>query len=171
MALSEPPRSREATLSPGDTAPGSLHLGAYLDGRLAGVCSVGPEPLPILDHPNAWRVRGLIMLPEFRGRGIGSALMQRALAHVETQANPLAWGFPKKKLTDMYSRIGFRPTGYTYVHTVGGNTLLFGNAHTLRLIQDATGITYTDGDLPCLGAIEQQGNTVTASTSSRAPPE
>lgn len=154
MIYSDPPRSREAAMSPGDTAPECAHFGAYLDGRFVGVCSVGPEPLPILDHPAAWRMRGLIVLPEFRRSGVGTALIQHRLQHVAKQSNPLAWGFAKRRLARLYSSLGYCPTGYTYVHPVGGPTLLFGNQNTLRYIERATGVTYTDGEPPEFGNLE-----------------
>jgi SAM-dependent methyltransferase/GNAT superfamily N-acetyltransferase len=154
MALSEPPRSREAALSAGDTAPGCAHFGAFLHGRLVGVHSLGPESLPILDHRSGWRGRGLIVLPEFRNRGIGAALMQHKLEVIESRPNPFAWGYGKRKLVPLYSRLGYRPTGFTHVHPVGGETLLFGNQHTLELIHNALGVDYSNGRIPDLGRVD-----------------
>jgi GNAT superfamily N-acetyltransferase len=150
----DPPRSREEALSPGDTARECVHFGAYLDGTLVGVCSVGPEPLPVLDHPPAWRMRGLVVLPQLRGSGIGTELIKHRLRHVAAQSNPLAWGFAKRRLIALYSSLGYCPTGYTYVHPVGGETLLFGNQPTLHWIEQATGVSYSGEELPALGPVD-----------------
>lgn len=152
-AHSDPPRSREAALSIGDSAPECVHFGAYLRAELVGVCSVGPEHLPILGHPKGWRLRGLVVLPQFRGSGIGTELIQHHLRYVEKLPHPRSWAYAKPRLVRLYSSLGYRPTGYTYTHPVGGETLLFGNAHTLRFIEDATGVSYAAGELPALGAV------------------
>jgi GNAT superfamily N-acetyltransferase len=153
MAHSDPPRSREAALSIGDSAPECVHFGACLRGELVGVCSVGPEHLPILGHPPGWRLRGLVVLPQFRGSGLGTELIRHRLGYVEKLPHPRAWGYAKRRLVRFYSSFGYRPTGYTHMHPVGGETLLFGNAHTLRFIEDATGVSYAADELPVLGAI------------------
>ena len=153
-AFSDPPRSREAALSQGDSARECVHFGAYRDGKLVGVCSVGPEPLPVLDHRDAWRMRGLVVLPEMRGAGIGAELIKHRLQHVAKQSNVLAWGYAKRRLVPLYSSLGYRPTGFTYVHPIGGETLLFGNGPTLRLIEKLTGANYANGEIPDLGAVD-----------------
>lgn len=154
MAWSSPPRSREAALSPGDTAPMAVHFGAYIDGELVGVCSIGPQRLPIVDHREGWRLRGLMVLPNFRNRGIGPALLKHQLRDIDTRPNPFAWSYVQQKQLPFFTHYGYRPTGYTYEHPVSGPTLLFGNEHTLHLIQEATGITYSDGEPPSLGAVD-----------------
>jgi GNAT superfamily N-acetyltransferase len=154
MTLSIPPRSREAALSSGDTADGVAHFAAYLEGQLVGVCSIGPEALPILQHAPAWRTRGLVVLPKFRDRGVGLALVRTLLQFGESKPNPLVWGYAKQHLIPLYELVGVFPTGYRHVHHSGGNTMLVGNKHTLRLIRDATGITYTDGEVPEMGCID-----------------
>ena len=154
MEFSTPPRSREAALSPGDVAPTAVHFGAYIDGELVGVCSIGPQELPILDHPAAWRLRGLMVLPRFRNRGVGPALLKHQLREVDARPHPFAWSYVKRKVAPFFSLYGYRATGYSHDHPVGGQTLLFGNEHTLRLIESITGITYSDGEPPDLGIVD-----------------
>src|SRR5579864_5302879 len=107
--LSEPPRSREVALSPGDTAAAAIHLGAFFEGQVVGVGSVGPEPLPVLNHPPAWRIRGLAVLPGNRRHGVGSVLVRELLEHVDEQSSPLAWCCAKHKLISYYGGCGMRP--------------------------------------------------------------
>lgn len=153
MELSDPPRSREAALSPGDMSPDAMHFAAYVDGEIAGVASLGPQKLPILHHPDAWRLRGAAVVPEFRSRGVGIFLVLHVLRQVETKMNPCAWGYAKPTLIPLFAPLGYRPTGYTHVHPVGGRTLLLGNHHTLALISANTGVAYAEGAPPELGAV------------------
>jgi GNAT superfamily N-acetyltransferase len=138
-SFSEPPRSREAALSPGDTAQGAIHLGIFVCGNVVGVASVGPEPLPLLDHPSGWRIRGMVVLPENRRQGLGGALVEQLLEYVEGQDSPFAWCYAKPRLLSYYGRYGMRPTGHTHLHPIGGPTLLFGSDRTLNLIRNQAG--------------------------------
>jgi GNAT superfamily N-acetyltransferase len=154
MQLSEPPRSREAAMSVGDTAPAAIHLGAFLEDRLVGVGSVGPEPVPVLSRRDAWRLRGLIVLPSEQRKGIGRELVRALLARIDRQFSAMAWCYAKPKLISYYGGCGMRPTGYTYEHPVGGPTLLFGNDQTRDWIHRLTGVIYSERDLPVLGVVE-----------------
>jgi GNAT superfamily N-acetyltransferase len=153
MTLSDPPRSREEALSPGDLSEDAAHFGAYIDEQLVGVYSIGPEPLPVLDHPPAWRFRGLVVLPNFRNRAVGPALVRYQLQEIETRASPLGWSYAKRKHLAFFSAFGYCATGYTYNHPVSGETHLLGNRHTLRVIAEAMGVNYGAGEPPWLGTI------------------
>lgn len=153
MTLSDPPRSREEALSPGDLSEDAAHFGAYIDEQLVGVYSIGPEALPVLDHPPAWRFRGLVVLPDFRNRAVGPALVKYQLQEIETRPSPLGWSYAKRKHLAFFGTFGYRATGYTYQHPVSGETHLLGNRHTLRVIAEATGVSYGAGDPPSLGNI------------------
>ncbi len=151
--LSIPPRSTEMTLTPGDTLEGSAHVAAYVDDQLVGVGSVVPEPLPVLDHRGGWRIRGTMVLPAFRHRGVGLIIIVHLLRHVEQHPNPYAWSYAKPAVVPRYPGLQYRPTGFTHWHPLGGLTLLMGNRHTLELISAATGASYEADSTPDLGAI------------------
>lgn len=85
-------------------------LGAYLDGRLAGVIGFSPE-----SWNNRFRISELLVFEGFRRKGVGSALMHAALlraeecgarmAVLETQTcNAPAIAF--------YQKMGFSPIGF-----------------------------------------------------------
>lgn len=60
----------------GDDAPGVRHFAADVAGIIAGVASIYPAPFP--DLPSiapAWQLRGMAVLPEHRGIGVGRALL------------------------------------------------------------------------------------------------
>ena len=81
-----------------------------VDGRPVGRLSVDVRPTDV-------RIVDIALLPEFRGRGIGSALIRQVLAeaaglgrtasiHVEVH----------NRAAELYERLGFRPAGERGVH-------------------------------------------------------
>jgi RimJ/RimL family protein N-acetyltransferase len=80
-------------------------------GEVVGWCDVTPKERPIYAHVG---VLGMGLLPPFRGKGIGTALIRRSLAAAR------AFGFHRVELTvrenntraiELYKRIGFETEG------------------------------------------------------------
>lgn len=89
-----------------------------LDGseRVVGWCDITPKEGPRLKHRGTL---GMGIIPEFRGRGIGSKLMSAALAHAKI------CGLEKVELTvyasnarafALYKKHGFEQEGYIRKH-------------------------------------------------------
>jgi len=105
-----------------ELAEGRVLLGAYVDGRLVGSVQLAPVPKPNGRHRA--EVQKLLVLREFRGRGIGKALM----AAVERKAKELGrWllvldTVPAQPAEKLYERIGYRRAGVVpdYAEKSGG---------------------------------------------------
>ena len=105
-----------------ELADGRVLLGAYVDGRLVGSVQLAPVPKPNGRH--CAEVQKLLVLREFRGRGIGKALM----AAVERKARELGrWllvldTVPAQPAEKLYERIGYRRAGVVpdYAEKSGG---------------------------------------------------
>ena len=85
-------------------APGEKLLGAFLNGRLVGVC--GLNRAPFSQQPRAGRIRHLYVSEKCRGMGIGKQLLAVVMADasiwfdfLNTHAPDAAFGF--------YHRAGF----------------------------------------------------------------
>ena len=105
-----------------ELAEGRVLLGAYVDGRLVGSVQLAPVPKPNGRHRA--EVQKLLVLREFRGRGIGKALM----AALERKAQDLGrWllvldTVPAQPAEKLYERIGYRRAGVVpdYAEKSGG---------------------------------------------------
>lgn len=84
------------------------HFVAESDGAVVGVCR-------LFLHPDKNQLQAIYVLPEFQGRGVGSALWEEAVRHFNPKlptvvqvaaANDRAIGF--------YKRLGFKETGKTW---------------------------------------------------------
>jgi len=105
-----------------ELAEGRVLLGAYVDGRLVGSVQLAPVPKPNGRHRA--EVQKLLVLREFRGRGIGKALM----AALERKAQDLGrwllvlYTVPAQPAEKLYERIGYRRAGVVpdYAEKSGG---------------------------------------------------
>lgn len=106
----------------GELAEGRVLLGAYVEGSLVGSVQLAPVAKPNGRHRA--EVQKLLVLREFRNRGIGTALM----AAVERKAKELGrWllvldTVPKQPAERLYERIGYRRAGVVpdYAEKSGG---------------------------------------------------
>lgn len=96
---------------PGDNAPSTLHIGAYLAGELVAAATTCQEPPPGTSTPFAWRVRGMATLPEYRGCGLASKLLAQCLAHARAHGGKAVWCSSRVATVAFYQRHGFVPVG------------------------------------------------------------
>lgn len=88
-------------------------LGAFVDGKLAGVAGLRFEQRPRTRHKAC--LYGMAILPPYRGRGIARALVQAVLeearAHPETLLVQLTVTESNTPARRLYESCGFRPFG------------------------------------------------------------
>ncbi|MBD8873400.1 GNAT family N-acetyltransferase [Rhodanobacter sp. DHB23] len=87
----------------------SVHVpkffGARVDGALAGIASIVPHDLPTRPGLGPW-LANVLVLPEWRRRGIGAALVQYAMDYAVALAPALyLYTFDQ---VELYRRLGWR---------------------------------------------------------------
>jgi GNAT superfamily N-acetyltransferase len=98
---------------PGDEVSGGVHVGAVDDaGTVLCTCFVYENACPWLpDRPDAWQLRQMATLPEYRGRGLGAGVVAAAADLVRSRGGSLLWCFAREAAAPFYVRNGFRPYG------------------------------------------------------------
>ena len=96
---------------PGDAAPDTGHLGAYLDGELVGIASVYSEPMPGADAPQAWQLRGMATLESLRRTGVGQSLLEACIAHAVARGGTHLWCNARTSALAFYHALGFQTEG------------------------------------------------------------
>src|SRR5215203_3863901 len=91
QAVLRPGQPVDTTRYPADHMPQAWHAGAFLGPDLIGVASLYREPPPGSAEPNAWRLRGMAVLPEHQGQGHGQALVHACLDHLRRQGGTALW--------------------------------------------------------------------------------
>ncbi len=99
---------------PDDAAPGTGHFAALLGGQITGVVTMLAEACPHrpdLTAPaprvRAWRLRGMAVDPQLQGRGIGSRLLTRAIAHALDHGAAVLWCKARLSAVSFYRHNGW----------------------------------------------------------------
>jgi GNAT superfamily N-acetyltransferase len=112
-AVLRPHQSRaEDVVFEGDHKPGSAHFCARdAAGMTVCVASVYPEAPPWQEPvvpvtAGSWRLRGMATAPEWRGRGVGSAVLRAVVSHVAAGGGGLFWCNARLGAVAFYTRAG-----------------------------------------------------------------
>jgi GNAT superfamily N-acetyltransferase len=101
----------EASVYPLDYNAESMHMGAFEDNELVTVASIFHEPPPGEENPEAYRLRGMVTLPEKQRRGYGRAVLLRCIAHIARQHGTLLWCNARIDAVDFYRTLQFETEG------------------------------------------------------------
>jgi predicted GNAT family N-acyltransferase len=105
----------------GDDNPAAVHLAALEDGIVVGCCLILPRPYPIRpDRPGAWQLRGMAIVPDRQGHGLGARVMAAAVAEVLARGGRLLWCDARTSATRFYRQHGFVAEGAEFVHAESG---------------------------------------------------
>ncbi len=96
---------------PGDDAPDTRHLGAYLQGELVGIASVYREPIPGAEMAQAWRLRGMATLESVRRTGVGQSLLEACATHAVAHGGRHLWCHARTPALEFYRALGFQTDG------------------------------------------------------------
>jgi GNAT superfamily N-acetyltransferase len=87
------------------------------DGEIVCVASVWREPPPWqpgaanIGRQDSWRLRGMATVPEWRGKGAGSAVLNAVVAHVAASGGGLLWCNARLGAVEFYERAGMVTRG------------------------------------------------------------
>jgi len=122
---------RERILRPGqpasawtyelDEAPRAMHFAIKENGETLGVASLLPEARE--DGRECWRLRGMAVVPEARGRGFGRTLLGAVQAVTKQRGGGL-WCTARTPVEGFYSRYEFKREGEVFEIEGGGPHVL-----------------------------------------------
>jgi GNAT superfamily N-acetyltransferase len=117
-----PDRPLEEQVLPGERDPAAAHVAALTgDGRVVGTAVLLPEPFAARpDRTDAWRLRGVAVPPDLRGRGVGGRVLRYAIARVALHGGGLLWANVRMPARGFYEREGFAADGEPWTAPVSG---------------------------------------------------
>jgi GNAT superfamily N-acetyltransferase len=100
---------REEAIFPGDDAATSRHCGAFCADVVVGCATFHASEW---ESEPAWQLRGMATLPEFRGKGVGRAVLEAMEADFEVAGHPpagtLLWCNARTPAVGFYETMGWR---------------------------------------------------------------
>lgn len=107
-----PGRPARECIFEGDSTSTTLHLGAYVEDRLAGVASYMKNPHRYFDHSVQFQLRGMAVLPEFRNKKLGEQLLlQGEKELLKEHRELLLWFNARESAIDFYRKYGYETKG------------------------------------------------------------
>ncbi len=96
----------------GDLSPETLHLGYFFDEDLKGVASFMKKQNPVFFQPFQYQLRGMAVLPDFKGKGIGAALLKAGEAELQKlDASVFLWFNARNYAVGFYKKFGYQTKG------------------------------------------------------------
>src|SRR4051812_47152378 len=91
---------------PGDLHPATCHVGCFHGTQLAGVGTLLPDETDGAAPTVKWRIRGMAVLPEYRGHSIGGRLLQMLIEYAQQQGGNEIWCNGRTTVQGFYERYG-----------------------------------------------------------------
>jgi len=91
---------------PADKLSGAFHLGSYLHGRLVSIASFHPQTYSEFEGIG-FQLRGMATIGEYRGRGLGSHLLNFGIVCLRDQKTNYLWCNARKTALQFYLDMGF----------------------------------------------------------------
>jgi ribosomal protein S18 acetylase RimI-like enzyme len=109
----------------GDNAPQTFHLGAFIEEKLVGLASFVVDPHNYFSGKQ-YRLRGMAVLPEYRGKGYGKKLVVHGENLLKQQECDVLWFNAREVALNFYKDLGFVIKGEPFqIPTIGTHFVMF----------------------------------------------
>lgn len=120
-----PGRPENECIFEGDNAIQTIHLGAFIDEKLVGIASFMVDDNPYFSGKQ-YRLRGMAVLPECRGKGYGKQLVDHGEKRIQEQNFDILWFNAREVAFKFYKDLGFIAKGEPFeISTVGTHVVMF----------------------------------------------
>lgn len=107
-----PERPLSECVFEGDTSAKTFHLGLYMDENLIGVASFMQNSNPLFKEADQYQLRGMAVLPEFKGQGFGASLLIEGEKKLKNLVNhPFLWFNARDYAIGFYEKFGYKTRG------------------------------------------------------------
>ncbi len=100
----------------GDLESETLHLGVFDSEELVGVATYVPRKNDNFKAPSQYQLRGMAVLPEYRGKNLGQKLLLQGEKFLK-EKNPdiLLWFNAREVAVDFYKKYGYTTVGEPFM--------------------------------------------------------
>ena len=98
----------------GDDLKTTFHLGLFNESELIGVVSFRMYPSNYFSEKNQYQLRGMAILKEFQGKGLGELLLKHAETLLIEKNTKIIWCNAREIAVNFYKRNGFKIIGDSF---------------------------------------------------------
>ncbi|HEA30482.1 MAG TPA: GNAT family N-acetyltransferase [Leeuwenhoekiella sp.] len=125
QSVLRPGRPMQECIFNGDDDVQTLHLGAFTEGKLVGIASFMVDTNDYF-HGKQYRLRGMAVLPEFRGMGYGKKLVTHGENLLQQKECDILWFNAREIALKFYNGQGFNIKGAPFeISTVGTHHVMY----------------------------------------------
>lgn len=95
----------------GDDLETTQHLGLFANHQLVGVVTLMESTHALFQEKKQFQMRGMAVLNEFQGKGLGARLVEKAEQFVQNQACEILWFNAREIAVPFYQKMGFKIIG------------------------------------------------------------
>ncbi|MCC6143787.1 MAG: GNAT family N-acetyltransferase [Candidatus Hydrogenedentes bacterium] len=105
----------EDVVFPGDDHPAARHFAVCDGDAVVAVSSLYHESPPDAARQDAWRLRGVATLNEYRGQGLATRILMACIEHIRSSGGGLLWCTARTSAKGFYDKHGFQTVGDPFV--------------------------------------------------------
>jgi ribosomal protein S18 acetylase RimI-like enzyme len=104
----------------GDNLKTTIHLGLFSKEKPIGVCSFLKNKHHSIPHYNQFQLRGMAVLNEFQGKGLGQLLLKHGESELKKRKTKFLWCNARETAVRFYKKCGFEIIGEPFdIESVG----------------------------------------------------
>ncbi len=121
-------KPREECFFEGDYAEETIHLALYKDEEVQAIATILKDKSEKLKSNNQFHLRGMAVIPEAQGKGLGKHLLLYAEDLIMQQSPTVLWFNARTSAVKFYQKNNFEVFGKEFdIPTVGPHFLMFKN--------------------------------------------
>ncbi|TBX69540.1 N-acetyltransferase [Flavobacterium silvisoli] len=112
----------------GDNLPTTHHYGIFGYGKLVGVASFFKNRQVLFPETNQVQLRGMAILKEFQGKGLGEMLLKYCEQLFQDEENCLLWFNARSHAVGFYEKLGYQVKGDSFeIKDIGTHFIMYKN--------------------------------------------
>lgn len=99
----------------GDDDEYTTHFGFFLEDKLVGIISIFKENNILFPESIQFQIRGMAVLEEFQGKGLGAELVKKAENHCLNFNTNLIWFNARENAVPFYEKLNYKIIGDSFL--------------------------------------------------------
>ncbi len=109
----------------GDDSNSTIHVGAFLEGEIVGICSFMKSRSSFIEGTQ-YQLRGMAISKKSQGKGIGSMMLAMGLERIKEKGISFLWCKARKEALGFYKKQGFEIVGSPFeIEYIGWHYTMF----------------------------------------------